>query len=277
VITEPEIAWSGDEDGGRGRDGQGGGDGQDTGGNGGGSGDRRGEVPDVIGDLAGGVERPGAGGRRDRNDGRLPWLWAAGGAAAASAALLASGVGPHQEDPPDLHGYRISAGPCAGGTFAPLAKAVNGSDGSPTLPSVTHGSAIDRAQCSFAVNTAAARNWTTTYVVNLTVALYKVADPRPEFENDRRSDATLAVADSTTEVPHLGDKAYALSFNDQSQDLKVLYGGAVIYLSLSDSTFWTGADRSPGAGDLTPSSAGLQTFTPALADTARAVMAALRH
>jgi hypothetical protein len=254
------------------------------------------EVPDVVADLRGDAERAdGAGGRLASLvglgspgglGGRTRWMWAVGGAVAASAvwaALLTSGLGPNQHHKPDLHGYRITNSPCQGGTFDAVSKAVKGEHGSASTADIVHGAAVDRAKCSFVTTAQPRAGWTTAYIVSLAVELHKLTDPRAEFEDARALDAaSLDIADDTSVVPGVGDRAYTLAFDDQSQDLKVLYGGAVLTLDLTANTYWTGSGPGPIPGDLVsdtahaPSTPDLQTFTPALVTTARSVMAALR-
>jgi hypothetical protein len=267
------------------------------------------EVPDIVADLRNDAEPVGGGGgpsrtgslgslggsgglrgpnrlnRLNRLSGRTHWPWAVGGAVVASAiwaALLSSGLGPHQHDKPDLHGYRITNSPCQGGTFDAISKAVKGEHGSASTADIVHGAAVDRAKCSFVTTAQPRSGWTTAYIVSLAIELHKLTDPRAEFEDARALDAaSLDIADNTSEVPGIGDKAYALAFDDQSQDLKVLYGGAVLTLNLTANTYWTGSGPGPIPGDLVsdtvhaPRTPDLQTFTPALVTTARSVMAAL--
>jgi hypothetical protein len=238
---------------------------------------RRAEVADVVDDLGSRAGRPWR---------RPPWLWGALAGAAAASAVWAgpalAGAAPHQAGPPDLHGYRIGYSPCSGHAFDALATALRARTTRTAPASFAHGPAVDRAQCVFSADTAADEGWATGYAVQASVDLHHLTDPRAEFEDERALDTTsLTVADSTTEVPGVGDDAYSLSFGDETQILKVLRGGAVITLRLTAATRWVGSGASPAPGDLVsdtpqpPRSPDLPRFTPGLATTARAVLAAL--
>jgi hypothetical protein len=247
------------------------GDGQDDG-------EGPGPAPDVVDDYRrGGPSRPVA----------PPWLWGAlAGAVAASAVwavLLVTGVGPYHDNRPDLHGYRIDGSPCAGGTFSALAKAVKATGSEATPASIVHGTAVDRAQCTFSANASPAVGWTTSYAVDLSVDLHKLADTRQEFEQERSFDtSSLTVADHSVPVRGLGDEAYALTFTGEAQELKVLRGGAVITMRLTAHTFWSGSGYGPGPDGVVadtaalPGTPGLSAFRPALTATARTLLATLK-
>ena len=227
-----------------------------------------------------------------RGGSRLPaaplWLWGApAGAVAASAVwgvLLAAGIGPYHADRPDLHGYRIDGSPCAGGTFAALAKAVKATGSESTPASLVHGTAVDRARCTYSATTSPAVGWTTAYTLDVSVDLHKLSDIRGEFEQERSFDtSTLTVADSSVPVPGLGDEAYALTFTGQAQELKVRRGGAVATIRLTDNTFWSGSGYGPGPDGITasttalPDTPALPAFRPALIAAARKLLTGLQH
>lgn len=115
-----------------------------------------GPEPDVV---QGGFGR-WAGERR----GGPSWWWGAvGGAVAASAvwtALLLAGLGPFQDNRPDLHGYRINGTPCRTAVFAPLVRAVDASGTDASVASIVQGTAVDRAQCTFTARATPAADWT---------------------------------------------------------------------------------------------------------------------
>ncbi len=234
-------------------------------------------------DLVQGAFAPWAGERRVRP----PWLWGAvGGAAAASAvwtALLLVGLGPFQDNRPDLHGYRINGSPCRTTVFAPLSRAVAATGTNASVASIVRGTAVDRAHCTFSARVAPAVGWTASYDVDLSVDLHKLADTRQEFEQEHAFDSsTLTIADSATKVTGLGDEAYALTFTDQAEELKVLRGGAVVTLRLTAHTFWSGSQYGPGPGSsaadpaTAPRTRPLPALRPALAATARTLLASLR-
>lgn len=234
-------------------------------------------VDDTVDDMA-----PRGGARPWR---RPPWLWGALAGAAAASAIWASplaGAAPHRAAPPDLHGYRIGYSPCSGRPFDALTTAVGAATTSTAPASFTHGPAVDRARCTFTADAAPDHGWATGYTVLTSVDLHKVTDPRAEFEDERALDTTsLAVADTTTEVPGLGDDACTLSFGDETQILKVLRGGAVVTLRLTADSRWAGPGASPAPGDLVsdtplpPRTPDLPGLTPALAAAARTVLTAL--
>jgi len=216
-----------------------------------------------------------------------PWLWGAlAGAVAASVvwtALLLAGVGPYHDGRPDLHGYRINGSPCRAGTFDALVTAVGATDTDTTPASIVHGTAVDRAQCTFTASTSPAAAWTTTYTLDLSVDLHKLADTREEFEQEHAFDtSSLEIADSTTRVRGLGDAAYALTFTDQAQELKVLRGGAVITLRLTSHAYWSGSRYGSGPGSAAadqvtaPGAPGLPSLRPALVAGARTLLTSLK-
>lgn len=235
------------------------------------------ELADVVGGLG-----PRADTRPWR---RPPWLWGALAGAAAASAIWAGPAlagAPHHASPPDLHGYRIGYSPCSGRPFDALITAVGAATTGTAPASFAHGPAVDRARCTFTAGAVPEHDWATVYVVETSVDLHKLADPRAEFEDERALDTTsLTVADSTIEVPHLGDDAYALSFGDETQILKVLRGGAVVTLRLTAATRWVGPGASPAPGDLVsdtplpPRTPDLSHFGPALTTAARTVLTAL--
>ena len=245
-------------------------------------------VPDVMAPAAVALDVVADGFRRERL--RWPavpaWLWGVlAGAAAASAvwaAMLAAGAGPYHGDRPDLHGYRINGSPCGAATFRTLTKAVKASGTEATPASIVHGTAVDRAQCTFTATASPKTGWTTTYAVDVSVDLHKLADTRQEFEQEHAFDtSSLTAADRSVPVHGLGDEAYALTFTGQAQELKVLRGGAVITLRLTAHTFWSGSGYGPGPGGVVADTAPLPTpnltsYRPALTATARTLLTSLK-
>ena len=181
---------------------------------------------EVISD-AGRVPSPGGA--------RRPWVWAAGGAALACA-VWAGGLrawSAHHDGRPDLHGYVLGDSPCAGDTLTPLTDALEATESAPVSPSAARlGSALDQIRCTLAVVAAGAR--TDHYEVFVTIDLHKRTDPRAEFDDQVRVDGEdLTPVSAAHRVPGLGDEAVAQTLSRQSEELKVLHGGAVFTLTLT--------------------------------------------
>lgn len=124
----------------------------------------------------------------------------------------------------------------------------------------------------------------TTYRVDAVVALHRLSDPRREFHDERALDpVSLVPADRVAAVRGLGDEAYALTFGDRTQMLKVRHGGAVLTLRLTTRSSQIVAaggdvpagDSAPGATAAAPAP-DLVRLSPALVGCARAMLAALR-
>ncbi|WP_406096839.1 hypothetical protein [Streptomyces sp. NBC_01013] len=184
------------------------------------------------------------------------WLWALGGAVAASAvwgALLFTD-GP-RDGAPDMHGYRLSQDPCPAVGLRSIGAAI-----APREPErgfeagMLRHAALDRAQCYIPLRPESAqqrsdKGWFVGYTVTIKIALHKKTDPRVEFEAGRTA-TELGVAPETEVegVPELGDKAFLLSLDGGEQELRVLDGGAVLSLALTASLDWAGSEG-PGPGD----------------------------
>ncbi|MBY8882781.1 hypothetical protein [Actinacidiphila acidipaludis] len=160
------------------------------------------------------------------------WVWALGGAVAASA-VWSAGVAAW--DPargtPDLRGYHMTAAPCAGHDLKPLFDATPGRAFSADPSDTLWGSALDSTECS-AENLGRAHGGTPyAYSAALSIELHKKTDPRPEFD-DRHRTALPSVSKVET-VPGLGDEAYLMDVEPDTLQLDVLDGGAVISLAFS--------------------------------------------
>lgn len=205
-----------------------------------------------------------------------------GSLALAVAALVAVGVYNHdsgRQDGPNLHGYRLEDSPCSGFPLSPLSDAI-GDKMPAALPSaLVRGPALDRNQCRITAVAPVVRGWATTYTGNVTVDLHKETDPAAEFERERQvDDDTLEVTapDRVEAVRGLGDRAYLLAVSNLSQELKVLHGNAVFTFTLSGSTSWSGPSARPAPGD-EPPAVRIAAYRPALIETVRHIMAALRR
>ncbi|WP_327290257.1 hypothetical protein [Streptomyces sp. NBC_01198] len=168
---------------------------------------------------------------------RRPWVWGAGGVLLASA-LWAGGLrawAVAHDGPPDLHGYALGDSPCAGDTLAPLTTALHAADTAAVSPAAARlGPALDQIRCTLSVGAPGGPDSTDRYEIFVTIDLHKRTDPRPEFEDQARVDATdLTPVESVRRVTGLGDEAVAQTLSRQSEELKVLHGGAVFTVTLT--------------------------------------------
>ncbi|MFJ2637388.1 hypothetical protein ACIQCJ_17455 [Streptomyces sp. NPDC093221] len=207
--------------------------------------------------------------------GRRLWAVGLGGAIVASAAWAGGlyAYGPRHSGAPDMHGYVLHGSPCAGLTLKPLTDALKATDTQTVSPAVVHlGPALDQIRCTIETTSPIPlRGGTARYEVVVGVDLHKATDPAAEFEDQRDLDTADLIPVTTTEsVPDLGDKAYFLTINAGSQQLKVLDGGAVFTLTLNGYNYLaTSVDGQQG--DST-SETDLRAYQPALIATVRNVM-----
>lgn len=208
---------------------------------------------------------------------RRPWTWAVGGVALASV-LWATGLYVYhhgQHDGPALHGYHLGQSPCSGFALQPLTDAIGDRAPGATPAGLTRGAVLDRTRCGLTAKSTA-DGWTVTYDGTVTADLHKKTDPRSEFEDQRRFyDDTVQPAESVLAVPGLGDRAYLLTISDQSRELKVLHGGLVLTLTVSSYATWVGPGI-PEADNTEPPLPEVSRLQPALLQTARQIMIALR-
>lgn len=240
-------------------------------------------LAEVIGDP-GSEPRPAA---ARGGWGRRPLVWGLGGVVLASA-VWAGGVRAyerHRGGGPDMHGYVLADSPCAGRTLAPLTTALHVTDAQSVSPAAVHlGHALDQIRCTVSAAAPAAEGDTGTarYELFVGVDLHKATDPRPDFDDQRGLDTTdLAPVDSVTAVPGLGDEAYLLTISAQTQELRVLHGGAVFTLTVTG--YNSGAltvspdDLNALHGGDGGSAADMTRLQPALIGSMRDVMAGQRH
>ncbi|WP_329367318.1 hypothetical protein OG896_20125 [Streptomyces sp. NBC_00669] len=195
--------------------------------------------PDVIADNA--DDTRGIRGTRGRSRFRFAprrhWTWGLGGLAVASA-LWTAGLhlyDDHRRAGPDLHGYTLGASPCAGDGLTALTAALKATDTEAVTPAAAHlGPALDQIHCTLSVGARTPGAVTSRYQVFVTIDLHKRTDPRAEFEDQRGLDTgDLTPAEHDTAVPGLGDEAYLLTISTQTEELRVLHGGAVFSLTLT--------------------------------------------
>jgi hypothetical protein len=247
----------------------------------GGDGDR---PVDVVSDFD---DRP----RRVRT-GRRPWTWAVGGIVLASAVwggvLAVSHAWPDHH--PDLHGYQLTGSPCESAAVQPLTEAVKASATarSPKTVTVTsgpgpaefhRGTAVDEVKCSVITTAPFNQGGSVQYSADIAVVLHKKTDPRAEFEDERQLyDSSLVPVDSIAFIPHLGDSAYLLTPSEQTKQLKVLQGGAVITISLTaDDGYNVSADDMNALHTPSHPATDLMEFHSALIQTARDLMTTMRQ
>lgn len=196
---------------------------------------------------------------------RRPWLWALGGAVAASA-VWAGGLALYerqdQADGPDLRGYRAED-PCAEAAFPGLSSAFGRKQES-TNPLTQDHPALFRAECVVTLDAKPV-----PYDVAVSYTLHRVTDPRPEFEA-RMADPLEGVGDRISGV---GQLAYVKDNDGGEMELHVVDGQAVLSFTLSPVlTYEEGEDVLPPAPpELDP--AATRTF---LVEDMTALMAELR-
>ncbi|MFG3137787.1 hypothetical protein ACGFZA_16445 [Streptomyces sp. NPDC048211] len=217
---------------------------------------------------------------------RRRWLWALGGALVASAlwgtALM---VYTPADRTPDLRGYRLDRDPCPDIRLKSVGEAIAPREPGGSLgPGMLRDGVLDRVRCSIMLGEGKSgrrpdAGGSERYAVAVTIALHKKTDPRAEFEA-ARSETDLGV-DPGTEVeivPDLGDQAYLLSLVDGETELRVLDGGAVLSLRLSQ--FFVYDDADGGGGHLTADDAedlDLSAHKPALISDMHDLMSSLKH
>lgn len=208
---------------------------------------------------------------------RLPrhWRWAFGGALAASAVWAAAAVAwepAAAPDAPDLHGYHLTANPCAGGALAPLFAAAPPRGLSADPADTLRGAALARTECS-AENLAGDSGGAYDYRASLSVELHRTTDPRPEFDDRHRY--TPSSVTRLEPVPGLGDEAYLLHLAGGGLRLDVLHGGAEISLSYSVTPDRPQVTAHPD-GSAPPAARDPGLFAPRMAAAVRNVMALMK-
>ncbi|MGW9304080.1 hypothetical protein ACWHA3_25120 [Streptomyces cyaneofuscatus] len=241
--------------------------------------------PELIGDFGpehtaetvGDVDRKPAPGRR-RGHGLL---WGAAGALIASAvwatAVFAYGDGVTRT--PDARGYRVDGRSCSAMQLKALTASVGKREDAPALaPGRIEHPALHRVRCFIGLASEEgaetyAQGWSVYAHVGLTVELYKETDPRSEFEAREGPSALEGEDEKGAElVPNLGDRAYLRTdFGEQSR-LSVLDGAAVLTLTVSASTTYSGPDD----GDDEPEAPAPESFHADMISDMRDVMEKLK-
>ncbi|MEU6959051.1 hypothetical protein [Streptomyces chrestomyceticus] len=186
---------------------------------------------------------PGAGGTG--GGGAQHWLWALGGAVAASAMggaiLFAVGAFGDARPDPDLAGYSYTSDLCDRTAFTPFESAnykikpagsssSSGSSGSsaqnPQHSGVQQG-AVDSMWCNAELKPSGAdsNDYSSTWVYS-NATLHKKTDPSAEFADSYRAYGSQrsSVSYQVTPVPGIGDEAYLVSRSDDSSGSYVILG-----------------------------------------------------
>ncbi|MER7518560.1 hypothetical protein [Streptomyces sp. NPDC126499] len=154
---------------------------------------------------------------------RRPWLWALGGAVAASALWAGGLVAYDGDDRPDLGGYRTDRNPCEVAKLEGLGSAIGPKGSAAEEPLKADHPALFEWHCAL---TLAAKP--VPYTLRIGYTLHRVTDPGPEFEA-RMADPQLS--DGGDRVAGVGEIAYlGGALGDDS--LRVLDGQAVLSLTL---------------------------------------------
>ncbi|MER7930550.1 hypothetical protein ABTY96_46840 [Streptomyces sp. NPDC096057] len=184
---------------------------------------------------------------------RPPWVWALGGAVAASALWTAAvgllDLGGHK---PDTLGYRLTHDPCRSMRLPSLETAITPRNADyVTSSGVLRSRPLDQVQCSIPLGTndqtKSADHWHRNYTVGVTVALHKKVDPGTEFGAQKRvTDLGVVPSVNVRTLAGLGQQAFFIVKDASHCELRVLAGGAVFSISLSVSQYY---DDDSGADD----------------------------
>ncbi|MGX1880981.1 hypothetical protein [Streptomyces sp. NPDC055287] len=237
--------------------------------------------PEMVGDFpawpepenATSEDRPGT------PRGRRPWLWAVGGAAAASV-VWAGGLyayGPNGAV--DTRGYRVSEGLCAKVGLSALGMDLGKRAGDPGELLDEH-RALDKITCSYHFEPrgkAAEEGVSVQYEVELVLDLHKEADPQPEFEALVNQPSWIdGLPPRPEEVPALGEQAFLTGMGeDEDPRLRVLDGGAVFSLTVSSDLSYD-EDYYDGQPDPELSRPDLSALPPLMVEDTRDLMAVFK-
>ncbi|MFD8191166.1 hypothetical protein [Streptomyces wuyuanensis] len=181
-----------------------------------------------AGDTVAGGAGPSGDGRRPARS-RRPWLWALGGAMAASA-VWAGGLHAYANRATDLQGYRVSRNLCLDARFTVLGGALGVRKGA--TASVDEQPALDRAHCSFELD---GRGKDDAYHVTVTYLLHKETDPGVEFDALRRPYAPDGDGRAIERADGIGERAHLVVPTEAfpRMELSVLDGPAELEVALS--------------------------------------------
>ncbi|GGX82820.1 hypothetical protein [Streptomyces fructofermentans] len=229
-------------------------------------------------EIVGGIDR-------EPTEARQPWMWALGGALAASvlwaAAVFQFGLGDMR---PDARGYRITKDSCRSVRLTSLGASIAPRDPANVIDSglLAH-PALDQIQCSIPLRLEADAKKQeesgrfTNYTVHVTVALHSKDDPGAEFEALRRVTGMGVVSESNVKtVPYLGDRAYMIARGADSTELRVLDGAAVLTLALSVITYYA-SGAADDIDDRPDDTLDLSSYQAAMINDMRDVMSSLKQ
>lgn len=167
---------------------------------------------------------PGPPGTREGTGrGKAGWLWAIGGAVAASAiwasVLFATGSFSDEADP-DLAGYGYTGDLCAKTSLTPFENAhfkikasTSAKDANPQHTGAQQNT-MDTMSCNVSLEpeSAGSSDYSSTWIYN-TVTLHKKTDPAPEFADSYRSyeKQEASVRYTVEAVPGIADEAYLVT------------------------------------------------------------------
>ncbi|MGW0561936.1 hypothetical protein ACWDZ4_15285 [Streptomyces sp. NPDC003016] len=228
------------------------------------------QAPETVTSTAG--EHPGA------PHGRRPWLWAVGGAVAASAVWAGGLYAYGSQEAVDTRGYRVGEGLCGKAELSALTVNLGKRSGDPT-ETVSEHSALDKITCNFGFEPTGKPTedgFSVHYEAQLVAEIHKKSDPEPEFEaivnEPHWSDG---LPPRPEEVPGLGEKAYLTTGSDATgSQLKVLDGGAVFTLDVSANVEYQGDEEK--MSDAEYSEPDLSSLPPFMIEDMRDLMDALR-
>ncbi|MFJ1589714.1 hypothetical protein ACIOD0_05575 [Kitasatospora albolonga] len=234
--------------------------------------------PERGADEVGGFDRKPASGRR-RGSGLL---WGAAGALLASAvwasAVFAYDIGGDRR--PETHGYQLGERSCSALRLKALTASVGERIEPPELSSEPIGHpALDSVACSVSLSSSATTStgWSSGLTVWMTAELHKETDPRAEFEARAGAKSLLGNEPERSEaVPGLGDRAYLLVIDEYDAELKVLEGGAVITLAISEDMNHKAFDEGEEPSSDPPDSPGVEQYHPDLISDMRDLMKQLK-
>ncbi|MFC9297213.1 hypothetical protein ACFTWH_01765 [Streptomyces sp. NPDC057011] len=206
------------------------------------------------------VAEPGEG-PPGRSPARRPWLWALGGALAASA-VWAGALAPAAQDrftaAPRIS-YRHVEELCKSTPLKALTAVAGPLE--ERLARHEEGPALDWATCDFSGEWDGSR---LAFYGRVEVELHKKTDPGPEFGAGLGLDPFIGPeVDEVHEVPGMGDRALLHGYMSASR-LQVLDGGAVLTLTVQ----WHGEDGQAKADE--------DAVAAAVIEDMRALLAALK-
>ncbi|MFJ6936860.1 hypothetical protein [Streptomyces sp. NPDC101132] len=236
-------------------------------------------------ELDGGYEDPRGGSGAAEPEpppahGRRPaarWLWALGGAAAASA-VWAGGLYVYGSGEPEtpVIAYRTPVNLCD----EVKAKALTGLMGNlrdRTVRRENEHPAVDRFTCSLmGQETPPTKGWSRSYEAYFTLTLHKKTDPEPEFDADSEDMRWGGVEPATPEqVPGLGENAVMMNGGDyRGPQLRVVDGGAVLVVETATNWNWFSDEPS---GEQPKDPLDNTSVQAAMIEDARALLDALRQ